>query len=77
MDLSEADYIIFDSGFLTPIDFDNGLRELSEEEVISAFGNQLHRRPKWDTEEVHKPRGEEWSAHEHVWDKLKREVVTK
>lgn len=75
--VNNRDYIIFDSGYFTPLDFDNGLRKLSEEEVISTFGNQSHRRPKWDRDTDKKQYGDEWAVDEYVYDKQTGELVAK
>jgi hypothetical protein len=56
LDLPDVDYIIFDSGFFMPINFDNNIRQLDEEEMIELFGNPAHQHPAWDREDERKVR---------------------
>lgn len=50
MNLNNVDYIIFDSGYFCPINFDNGSRQLAEDEMIELFGNPAHQHRAWDRE---------------------------
>lgn len=49
--LPDVDFIIFDSGYFTPIAFDNFTQEVDESKQVELFGNTLHRHPAWDEEE--------------------------
>jgi hypothetical protein len=50
--LDDVDFIVYDSGFYTPIDFDNGTGQKGEDEIIELFGKQTRRKrkPAWDVE---------------------------
>ena len=52
LDMPNVDFIVYDSGYLTPIAFDNFTHILNECEQIELWGNPAHRKPAWDGEGV-------------------------
>jgi len=51
LDLKDVDYIVYSSGYLTPIELDPWTHVLDEEEWVELWGNPAHRKPAWDREE--------------------------
>lgn len=50
---NDVDFIIYDSGYLTPLAFDNFTQEISESEQTELFGNEGKKRHRgWDREDT-------------------------
>ncbi len=49
LNLPDVDYVVYDSGYLTPFNLDPWAHQLDEEEQIELFGNPAHRKPAYDS----------------------------
>lgn len=49
--LDNVDFIVYDSGFFTPLAIDNFTHELLESEMVELFGNPPHIHRVWDRED--------------------------